>query len=81
MVTLPKEVIKHYELEDFVVNLDRSNVQLINFLQDELDISPPSIAMALRYSQQERGPLPMILWRYGFVSLDQLNQILDWLEN
>ncbi len=80
MVALPKEVIKHYELEEFVVKLDTSNVQLINFLQNEMAISPPSIAMALRYSQQERGPLPMILWRYGFVSLDQLNQILDWLE-
>ncbi|NJR50027.1 MAG: DUF2949 domain-containing protein [Leptolyngbyaceae cyanobacterium CSU_1_3] len=80
MVVLPKEVIKRYELEDFVVNLDRSNTQLIRFLQDELAISPPSIAMALRCSQQERGPLPMILWRYGFVSLDQLNQILDWME-
>ncbi|KAM3099126.1 DUF2949 domain-containing protein [Phormidesmis sp. 146-35] len=78
MVALPKEIIN--ELEEAVVNLDRSNVQLINFLQNELAISPPSIAMALRYSQQERGPLPMILWRYGFVSLDQLNQILDWLE-
>ncbi|KAM3106801.1 DUF2949 domain-containing protein [Phormidesmis sp. 146-33] len=78
MVALPKEIIN--ELEEAVVNLDRSNVQLVNFLQNELAISPPSIAMALRYSQQERGPLPMILWRYGFVSLDQLNQILDWLE-
>lgn len=80
MSVLPLEVIQHYELEDFVVGLDRNSAQLIHFLQEELAISPPSIAMALRFSQQERGPLPMILWRYGLVSLDQLNQILDWLE-
>jgi Protein of unknown function (DUF2949) len=79
MVALPQEVSRD-ELEDCAVDLDRSHKQLVNFLQSELAISPPSIAMALRYSQQERGPLPMILWRYGFVSLDQLNQILDWLE-
>ena len=61
------------------MTLDRHNHQLIQFLEEELAIAPPSIAMAIRYSQQESGPLPMILWQYGLVSLEQLNQILDWL--
>lgn len=56
------------------------DTQLINFLEQELAISGNSIAMALRYSEQERGPLPIILWQYGLVSLEQLEQILDWLE-
>ncbi|MGA7935329.1 MAG: DUF2949 domain-containing protein [Kovacikia sp.] len=59
---------------------NRSNTQLINFLQQELAISTTSIAMALRYSEQGRGPLHMILWQYGLVSLEQLEQIFDWLE-
>ncbi len=58
----------------------RSNTQLITFLQEELAIAPPSIDMALRRSEQDPGPLPMILWQYGFVSLQQLEQIFDWLE-
>ena len=39
-----------------------------------------AIAMALRLCDENLGPLPMILWQYGFVSLGQLNQIFDWLE-
>lgn len=58
----------------------RSTAQLIHFLQKELEISQPSIAMALRQSEDDRGPLPMILWQYGLVSIEQLEQIFDWLE-
>jgi hypothetical protein len=61
------------------MNSDR-NSQLITFLQQELSLSAPSIAMALRYSEQDRGPLPIILWQYGLVSIEQLEQIFDWLE-
>ncbi len=36
--------------------------------------------MALRLYEQDPGPLHMILWQYGLVSLEQLEQIFDWLE-
>jgi hypothetical protein len=36
--------------------------------------------MALRHCEQDPGPLHMILWQYGLVSLEQLEQIFDWLE-
>lgn len=54
--------------------------QLINFLQDELKIPANSIKTALRHPEQNPSLLPMILWQYGLVTLDQLNQIFDWLE-
>ncbi|MBW4604212.1 MAG: DUF2949 domain-containing protein [Calothrix sp. FI2-JRJ7] len=53
---------------------------LIDFLQEDLAISSASIAVALRRSQQDPGPLPMILWQYGLITLDQLERIYDWLE-
>lgn len=59
---------------------DRSDTQLIQFLEQELALSAPSIAIALRHVQQDPGPLPMILWQYGFVNLEQLERIFDWLE-
>lgn len=55
--------------------------RLIHFLQEELAISAASIAIALRHSEQDPGPLPMILWQYGLVTLEQLDRIYDWLEN
>lgn len=58
-----------------------SNKQLINFLHEQLAISAASISMALRQCDRLLGPLPMILWQYGLVSLKQLDEIFDWLES
>jgi len=54
--------------------------RLIRFLQDDLAISTASLAVALRHREQDPGPLPMILWQYGLVTLEQLEKIYDWLE-
>lgn len=58
-----------------------SNGQLLDFLQEQLALPEPSIAMAVRLAQQNVGPLPMLLWQYGLVSLEQLEQIFDWSAN
>jgi hypothetical protein len=57
-----------------------SHANLIRFLQEELSIAPSSIQVALKHSEQDPGPLPMILWQYGLVTLEQLEQIYDWME-
>lgn len=54
--------------------------RLIRFLQEDLSISAASLAIALRHVEQDPGPLPMVLWQYGLVTLEQLDQIYDWLE-
>lgn len=54
--------------------------RLICFLQEELALSRASIAIAQRSAEQDRGPLPMILWQYGLVTLEELDRIYDWLE-
>ncbi|OCQ99636.1 hypothetical protein BCD67_14555 [Oscillatoriales cyanobacterium USR001] len=56
-----------------------TDTQLINFLRGELAIPSSSIAIALRQSNQDSSQLPMILWQYGLVSLEQLERIFDWL--
>lgn len=55
--------------------------RLIRFLQEELALSTSSLSIALRYLEQDPGPLPMILWKYGLVTLEQLDRIYDWLES
>jgi hypothetical protein len=54
--------------------------KLISFLEEELALSSASIELALRHCEQDPGPLPMVLWQYGLVSLKQLERIYDWLE-
>ncbi len=57
-----------------------SNIKLLNFLQNEIKLSHSDISVALRHRELNNGPLPMLLWQYGLVDLDQLEQILDWLD-
>lgn len=54
--------------------------KLVSFLQDELAIPAASIALAVRHSEQYPNLIPMILWQYGLVSLNQLDRIFDWME-
>ncbi len=62
------------------MKFNTSETQLINFLQSELAISDSCIMLALHRQEEDPGPLPMILWLYGLISLEQLEQIFDWLE-
>jgi hypothetical protein len=54
--------------------------KLIRFLQEDLAISASAVAMALKKIEQNPGPLPMILWQYGLVTIEQLDRIYDWME-
>jgi Protein of unknown function (DUF2949) len=58
-----------------------SEIKLINFLHNEIELSQADIAVALRHRKFDQGPLPMLLWQYGLVDLKQLEQIFDWLED
>ena len=57
------------------------NSQLLKFLKDDLDVSNASLNVALKHWHNDPGPLPILLWQYGFVTLEQLDQIYEWLEN
>ena len=54
--------------------------KLIRFLTEDLSLSTASMNMALKQIESNPGPLPMVLWQYGLVTIDQLNQIYDWLD-
>jgi hypothetical protein len=58
-----------------------SDKEFIKFLQNELAISTADIAVAQRHRELDNGPLPMLLWQYGLVSIEQLDRIFDWLED
>lgn len=60
--------------------------RLIRFLQEDLAISRASIDVAERVGGNEQrqrdrdlNSLPMVLWQYGLVTLEQLDKIFDWL--
>jgi hypothetical protein len=54
--------------------------QLIDFLSKEMSIPTSSLEMALRRCNTSVGILPMVLWQYGLIDLEQLGKVLDWLD-
>jgi len=60
------------------------NERLLDFLRNDLALPESEIRFALRHHEQEPSQadpslLPLTLWQYGLVSLDQLDRIFDWL--
>ncbi|MCP6762878.1 DUF2949 domain-containing protein [Pelatocladus sp. BLCC-F211] len=58
----------------------RRLAQFLNFLQEDLAIPNADLQLALRHPEQTPNLLPIILWQYGLVTLNQLDRIFDWLQ-
>ncbi len=54
-------------------------VKLIDFLQQELAVPDNYIEMA-RAREKDADFLPMVLWQYGLLDLEQLDKVFDYLE-
>lgn len=51
---------------------------LLDFLQRRMGLSSNALNLGLRQAELEQAPLPVVLWSFGLLSLDQLQQVLDW---
>jgi hypothetical protein len=52
---------------------------LLRYLRQELGMSDSALGLGLKQAQLEQAPLPVVLWRFGLISLEQLDQVLVWL--
>ena len=51
---------------------------LLRHLRQQLGMSENALALGLKQAQLEQAPLPVVLWRYGLITLEQLDQVLSW---
>lgn len=58
-------------------------VDFCQFLQQDLAISSNELALVLQHQKKEKfcHSLPMLLWEYGLISIQELTQVFDWLDN
>ncbi len=63
-----------------MIEIAKQRQKLIRFLREDLQVPTESIALALRDPALPFGSLPMILWQYGLITLQQLDRTFDWLE-
>ena len=51
---------------------------LLLLLQRQLGLSANALNLGLRQAELEQAPLPIVLWSFGLLNLDQLQQVFDW---
>ena len=51
---------------------------LLQFLQRRLGLSPSALELGQRQAELEQAPLPIVLWSFGLLSLEQLEDVFDW---
>jgi len=58
--------------------------RLVSFLEHDLSIPTSAIDIGLRQHEQSAplpdNLLPMVLWQYGLITIEQLDQVFDWME-
>ncbi|MBE9153724.1 DUF2949 domain-containing protein [Cyanobium sp. LEGE 06143] len=54
---------------------------LLRYLRNQLGLSESALALGIKQSQLEQAPLPAVLWRYGLISLEQLEQVWSWQDS
>jgi hypothetical protein len=59
--------------------MEATRYPLIRFLKEDLQLPADAITLALQHSEQIPNLLPITLWKYGLITLVQLDQIYDWL--
>tara|TARA_Y100001968_G_C19125836_1_gene604205 strand:- start:368 stop:577 length:210 start_codon:yes stop_codon:yes gene_type:complete len=55
--------------------------KLCNFIIDNLGISQSALELGVKRSTLENSPLPIVMWSYGLITIDQLHIILLWLKD
>ena len=51
---------------------------LVEFLRRDIGLSDDALNLGLRQAVQEQAPLPVTLWRFGLISLGQLDRVYEW---
>ncbi len=53
------------------------NSKVMEMLVDELALAEAEIALGLKSCRNKSDSLPIVLWMYGFISLQQLDRLLQ----
>ena len=51
---------------------------VLQFLQRRLGLSPSALELGQRQAELEQAPLPIVLWSFGLLNLQQLEYVFDW---
>jgi Protein of unknown function (DUF2949) len=53
--------------------------RFLHYLTQNLGLSEAALAILTRQQQPTTTELPIVLWNYGLITLEQLGEIFDWM--
>jgi len=53
--------------------------QMLIYLFNELGLKESSIELALKLSKKNNAPLPILLWSYGMLTIEELDKLYSFL--
>ena len=59
--------------------INYSNKKMISFLIDEIGLQESSIELGLKLSLKNNTPLPILLWSYGLLTIEELDKLYTFL--
>ncbi|ABM72117.1 conserved hypothetical protein [Prochlorococcus marinus str. MIT 9515] len=59
--------------------INNSNSKIISFLMDEIGLEEPSIELGIKLSIKNNIPLPILLWSYGMLTIEELDDLYTFL--
>ena len=52
---------------------------MINFLLNEIGLDETSIELGIKLSIRNKTPLPILLWSYGMLTIEELDKLYSFL--
>ena len=59
--------------------INYSNKKMISFLINEIGLQESSIVLGLKLSIKNNTPLPILLWSYGLLTFEELDNLYTFL--
>ena len=59
--------------------INYSTKKMISFLRDEIGLQESSIELGLKLSIKNNTPLPILLWSYGLLTIEELDKLYTFL--
>ena len=53
--------------------------EMINYLSSELGLEESSIELGIKLSIKNNTPLPILLWSYGMITIEELDKLYSFL--
>ena len=59
--------------------MNYSSKKIISFLIEEIGLEESSIELGIKLSLRNNTPLPVLLWSYGILNIEELDKLYTYL--